>query len=111
LFEKTGRHLPACFFWYTATNLISKHYFPDKHQEGRMPIYDYRCEGCNKIFELLVKASTTPSCPACGSAQLEKLVSLPAAPGQTAEFISRARSQAAREGHFSNYKASERPRK
>jgi len=76
-----------------------------------MSIYDYRCEGCNKIFELLVKASTTPCCPACGSSQLEKLVSLPSAPGQTADIISRARSQAAREGHFSNYKASERSRK
>jgi len=76
-----------------------------------MPIYDYRCNNCNKTFELLVRSSSTPACPSCGSLQLEKLLSRPAAPGQTAEIISQARSQAAREGHFSNYKASERPKK
>ena len=76
-----------------------------------MPIYDYRCKDCNKTFELLVRGYDTPACPACGSQQLEKLLSRPAAPGQTAGIISRARSQAAREGHFSNYKAAERPKK
>lgn len=75
-----------------------------------MPIYDYRCNGCNKTFELLVRSSNVPACPVCGSMQLEKLVSCPAAPGQTAGIISQARFQAAREGHFSNYKASERPK-
>lgn len=76
-----------------------------------MPIYDYRCNDCDKTFELLIRSSSVPVCPTCGSQQLEKLLSNPVAPGQTADLISRARSQAAREGHFSNYKASERPRK
>lgn len=76
-----------------------------------MPIYDYRCNDCNKTFELLVRSSSIPVCLACGSQQLEKLLSRPAAPGQMADIISRVRSQAARKGHFSNYKASERPRK
>lgn len=75
-----------------------------------MPIYDYRCNGCNKAFELLVRSTTVLACPECGSLQLEKLVSLPAAPGKTAGILKRARIQAAREGHFSNYKASELPR-
>lgn len=75
-----------------------------------MPIYDYRCKDCDKTFELLVRASITPVCPACRGEQLEKLLSRPAAPGQTAGILAQARSQAAREGHFSNYKASERPK-
>jgi len=75
-----------------------------------MPLYDYRCAACSKTFELLVRASTVPSCPTCGSQQLEKQVSLPATPGQSAGILKRARAQAAKEGHFSNYKASERPR-
>lgn len=76
-----------------------------------MPIYDYRCKDCDKTFELLVRSSSTPACPTCCSRQLEKLLSRPAAPGQTAGIISQARAQAAREGHFSNYKVSERPKK
>lgn len=75
-----------------------------------MPLYDFRCNDCNKTFELLVKLSATPVCPECGSEKLEKLVALPAPPGQTAALLSRARAQAAKEGHFSNYKPSERPR-
>ncbi len=75
-----------------------------------MPIFEYRCKDCDKTFELLVRSSTVPTCPACGGLQLEKLVSMPAAPGKTAGIINSARTQAAREGHFSNYKSSERPK-
>lgn len=75
-----------------------------------MPIYDYRCSDCKATFEMLVRSSTVPACPACGSRQLEKLASLPAPPAQTPGLISRARTQAAREGHFSNYSAAERRR-
>ncbi|NTV10726.1 MAG: zinc ribbon domain-containing protein [Zoogloea sp.] len=73
-----------------------------------MPLYDYRCPACDKTFELLVRSSTVPQCPACGSQQLEKLISKPATPGQSAGIIKSARAQAAREGHFSNYSAAER---
>ena len=75
-----------------------------------MPIYDYRCLDCHKTCELLVKLSTVPNCPSCGSVNLEKLVTAPAAPGQSAGMVSRARAQAGREGHFSNYRAAEKPR-
>ena len=75
-----------------------------------MPIYDYRCGDCNKTFELLVRGAAAPVCPDCGTPRLEKLVSLPAPQGKTGETLSRARSQAAREGHFSHYSPSERPR-
>ena len=74
-----------------------------------MPLYDFHCNTCNKTMEMLAKSDSTPPCPECGS-PMEKLVSCPAAPGQSAGIIARARAQASREGHFSNYKPSERPR-
>ena len=43
-----------------------------------MPIFEYRCQGCGKEFELLVLKTTNPACPACQSTSLERLVSLPA---------------------------------
>jgi putative FmdB family regulatory protein len=76
-----------------------------------MPIYDFVCSECQLEFEALVRAADTPVCPECGSAKVKKLLSLPAAPGKSKEIIAKARRQAAREGHFSNYSASERPRR
>ncbi len=73
-----------------------------------MPLYDYVCQDCQASFELLVRSSTQPVCPKCGSARLDKQVSLPAAPGQTAGIIKNARTQAAKEGHFSHYSRAER---
>lgn len=44
-----------------------------------MPIFEYRCAGCGHDFELLVlKSSSPPTCPSCGSAEVERLFSLPA---------------------------------
>ena len=45
-----------------------------------MPIYDYRCLACRKRASLYYQtfsaaASATPVCPACGSAELQRLVS------------------------------------
>jgi putative FmdB family regulatory protein len=76
-----------------------------------MPIYDYRCQDCGQTFELLVSSSTVPACPACASARLDKLMSAPTAPGRSAAIVAGARAQAAREGHFSNFSAAERPRR
>jgi putative FmdB family regulatory protein len=73
-----------------------------------MPIYEYRCGVCGAQFELLVRSSTTPACPQCGSVQLDKCVTAPAAPGTSKKIIASARRQAAAEGHFSNYSKSER---
>ena len=75
-----------------------------------MPIYDYHCGQCHKDFELLVSHSSVPVCPDCGSQQLEKRLSLTAPQGKTAGLVAKARTQAAKEGHFSNYSAAERPR-
>ena len=42
-----------------------------------MPIYEYACRTCGHRFEhlLLPAAKTDPVCPACGSRDLEKLMS------------------------------------
>ena len=37
-----------------------------------MPIYEYRCQACDDLFEALVYASTKVVCPECGSARIEK---------------------------------------
>ena len=44
-----------------------------------MPIYEYSCGSCSRRFELLIRGDETPTCPDCGTAQLEKLLSVPAA--------------------------------
>lgn len=45
-----------------------------------MPLYEYRCEPCNQVFETLVRsASDTPHCPQCGGTELAKQLSVPAA--------------------------------
>jgi putative FmdB family regulatory protein len=76
-----------------------------------MPIFDFYCKKCDRTFELLVRGSVTLACPECGSEDVEKQVSRPAAPGKTAGLLASGRAQAAREGHFSNYAPSERPRR
>jgi putative FmdB family regulatory protein len=75
-----------------------------------MPLYDFRCNTCNKTLEVLTSHFSTPVCPECGE-PMEKLVSCPAPPAQSPGIIAGARAKAASEGHFSNYKPSERPRR
>ena len=43
-----------------------------------MPIYEYTCKACNTQFEMLVRKGDTPVCSACGSADIERLISMPA---------------------------------
>jgi putative FmdB family regulatory protein len=43
-----------------------------------MPIYEYQCRSCRKIFSRLVLGASSaqqPACPKCGSAQLDRLMS------------------------------------
>jgi len=44
-----------------------------------MPLYEYCCQNCSKEFELLVRGGESPTCPECGDARLERLLSVPAA--------------------------------
>jgi len=42
-----------------------------------MPIYEYRCEKCNWLFEQLVSSTDKKFvvCPKCGSRQVKKCIS------------------------------------
>jgi len=44
-----------------------------------MPIYEYQCQACEHVMEAMQKISDAPltDCPACGKAELRKLVSAP----------------------------------
>lgn len=72
-----------------------------------MPFYSYHCPACDTVFETLVRGDEVPACPQCGGQSLERLMSAAAIHGKTRAAMSAARSQAAREGHFSNYSRSE----
>jgi len=49
-----------------------------------VPIYEYSCQKCRHQFEALVRAGgAEPTCPSCGSEQLERLFSLPAVRSET----------------------------
>ena len=37
-----------------------------------MPLFDFHCKSCGKVFETLVRTGDSPHCPACGGADLEK---------------------------------------
>jgi len=74
-----------------------------------MPYYTYRCTGCDTTFETLVRSSDdVPACPQCGATALERQMGATAPAAKTPGMVSKARAQAAREGHFSNYSRSER---
>jgi len=43
-----------------------------------VPIYEYRCDGCNRRVQVLVRSdSARPVCPTCGSPLTDKLFSVP----------------------------------
>lgn len=41
-----------------------------------MPIYEFRCQCCDQLFEALVRpTSTTTACPSCQSDRVERQIS------------------------------------
>ena len=74
-----------------------------------MPIYSFQCGRCGEAFESLVSSSTSPApvCPACGAEDVARLPASPAIGGRLKSALQGVRSQAAKEGHFSNYSKSE----
>ena len=49
-----------------------------------MPIYEYKCEACEHVFEQLVlRSDETVACPACDSMETQKLMSSAAFLGGT----------------------------
>ncbi|MEY4576992.1 MAG: hypothetical protein RL701_1695 [Pseudomonadota bacterium] len=79
-------------------------------QSEHMPLYDYQCQQCSCVSELLITSSTVAACPKCGSAAVDRLLSAPVAPGRSKKMIANWRKRAAAEGHFSNFEPSERPK-
>lgn len=75
-----------------------------------MPLFDYHCTQCNADFELLVRASTVPTCPHCASTVLEKCVSRIAPAGKIEAIRASNRRAAAAQGHFNNYSPSDQAR-
>jgi putative FmdB family regulatory protein len=42
-----------------------------------MPLYEYRCAGCERIFDRLSSYdAATPDCPSCGGTDVRRLISL-----------------------------------
>lgn len=72
-----------------------------------MPLFTYRCTGCDETFETLVRSGETPECPKCQGTELEKQIGNTAPVSKLKSVVSSARKQAAKEGHFSNYSKSE----
>jgi putative FmdB family regulatory protein len=61
-----------------------------------MPVYDFKCQECGKVTEFLLSGhadSRKPTCPDCGSQNLERLISAPSllrnAPGSGATCCGR----------------------
>lgn len=52
-----------------------------------MPIYEYACGGCGHEFETLVRSDSEPECPNCHSKELEKLLSVFATTGASANTV------------------------
>lgn len=75
-----------------------------------MPLFDYHCTQCQADFELLVRASTVPTCPHCGSTALDKCVSRIAPAGKIEAIRLSNRRAADAAGHFNQYSPSERSR-
>ena len=46
-----------------------------------MPLYEYHCQKCDSTVEVLIRNEREkPECPDCGSLQLDKQLSVAAAP-------------------------------
>jgi putative FmdB family regulatory protein len=53
-----------------------------------MPIYEYSCRKCSHQFETLVRPQDpAPVCAACGSDDLERMISLPAVKSESTHAL------------------------
>jgi putative FmdB family regulatory protein len=73
-----------------------------------MPLYSYKCQGCDAEFELLVRASDIPACPSCGGEKLQQLVAKISNEIKYPAIAKSWRKRAAAEGDLSNFSAAER---
>ena len=59
--------------------MLSGDRFAPLHEEATMPLYEYRCQGCEKVFEVLQATGAGKrglECPECGGSSLDKLLSV-----------------------------------
>jgi putative FmdB family regulatory protein len=71
-----------------------------------MPLYDYECHGCHHQFEVLVRSpDPPPSCPACKSADLERL---PSAISMSSEERTRSLVRRERKARLPKHQAEQR---
>jgi putative FmdB family regulatory protein len=62
-----------------------------------MPLYDFACRRCNQRFEARVNEADRPSCPACGAAGAQRVLSAFAGPFTTRPYgLAAKRSEASR---------------
>lgn len=45
-----------------------------------MPLFDFHCSSCDRVFESLVRGEGRVVCPDCGDAAVERLQPMPARP-------------------------------
>lgn len=58
-----------------------------------MPLYEYACQKCEHTFETLVLGDESVECPQCQSQKLERLLSVPARPPESAGLPMRCNSE------------------
>ncbi len=73
-----------------------------------MPLYAYSCQACEAEFELLVRSSDTPECPACKSQKLTQQVSRICNEIKYPAIARSWRRRAAAGGDLSNFSKAER---
>ena len=73
-----------------------------------MPMFDFHCPQCQTDFEQLVRASTVPPCPQCGSTTVDKALSRIAPAGKIEAIRISNRKAADAQGHFNHYTPGER---
>ena len=54
-----------------------------------MPLFEYTCNRCQREFEALVRGTTTPACPECGSEDLARKLSFPVARSEATRDVVR----------------------
>jgi putative FmdB family regulatory protein len=66
-----------------------------------MPLFEYKCPSCERVFEELVSSPDTPvPCPQCGSDKTEKLLSVFAASTGGAQSLPSCASPGCGHGGF-----------
>jgi len=76
-----GQDPALAFFSELAERRSARH----DRTEVKMPIFAYRCRACGEEFQTLVMSGETPTCKACDSEDLERQLSLIAAPAKSGD--------------------------